>query len=69
MNGDRSDRAKTRISAALARIEKAATSPVRTPNSATSTALAMLEKRHASLKNDAIEALSDLDALIAKAKR
>jgi hypothetical protein len=68
MNEDGIAKVQGRIQDALQRIETAAALALRPQNSASSSALAALTKRHASLKSDTIAALSELDGIIAKAK-
>ena len=69
MSNDRKNNALARISAALQRIEQVAQSPLPTsPAEADAAAeLAALSERHAKLKEEAVIALSALDAVIARA--
>lgn len=69
MSNDRKNNALARISAALQRIEQVAQSPLPTsPENADAAAeLAALNERHAKLKEEAVIALSALDAVIARA--
>lgn len=65
MDGDRNERALTRIEAALARIEAAARKPkgVQT-GSDTDGALAALQTRHDRLRAEVAGSLAELDTLI-----